>query len=863
MKTSEPKEEFVRRALTEDEKKMFRAMGQEPPATSLDSIGFFTKQVPDTKKIKSVVDMLLDSEGQMIPGGIGGINQRIADQLKETGGPVTPEAIKKILISSMGQAGMDTDLLHRGVLGMQMEGSGALTSAGRRGRQAILRELKARGAGNLSEIELLMSKPELSDFGGKPGQTSEKDRAIASQMSLQLKQDKLSYDTALKQTEIDNKTLSIKRAYNDALSASTRGLMGDSKIKLRESKISLQQAYDRNEKEINNEIEITTRQFEIDRRGIEAALKGATMSDKPTQDRLLGELQATAGLSGVAARNELARVQAGLKDMEKDPQQMIILNAQQSMLQAIIKRDENLMENNALLDREKTALENGINNAELQFKIDKQILENKYKYNRVLDMETRQKEVQLQEDKNRYLRTDFMSGRITGEDFAAANARTRSMRRDAFGMAGEPMAGFGELMGDSYRYGTRNAAEDFERGMVDVAQNIRSGFKDSIRAVVTDSESFSDALVGVMDGLLDRTFETGLDVLTGKLFNAIGNIATRSKGGPIPRGYNQGGVVTGGSGVRDDVMTFMQGGEYVIKKSSAQRIGYSTLNAINSYASGGKARVSLAKDFLYTGDDPTRPTGGGFAVSKGLSTAALFRDDDPQTGRVFGRQSTLANYLEYRRGEEARRAAEVDRVKQMKRGRIMKAYVGAAMNIGAGYLIGRSQGLYGGSKPELSGAEGGGIPASLVDPKLQGPRRMDDSYNRGGSPALVQGGEYIMSPQTTAKYGTGFMAELNRGRMPGFNMGGAVGGGGLAAGGITTNNVNLAINIDKGGKSSVQSESSSGSGQDKEREDKSEVERQKKMGEAIRGVVLKEIERQQRPGGLLRDNASYAGGRKP
>ena len=34
------------------------------------------------------------------------------------------------------------------------------------------------------------------------------------------------------------------------------------------------------------------------------------------------------------------------------------------------------------------------------------------------------------------------------------------------------------------------------------------------------------------------------------------------------------------------------------------------------------------------------------------------------------------------------------------------------------------------------------------------------------------------------------------------------------------------------------------------------------MGEAIRGVVLKEIERQQRPGGLLRDNASYAGGRK-
>ena len=106
------------------------------------------------------------------------------------------------------------------------------------------------------------------------------------------------------------------------------------------------------------------------------------------------------------------------------------------------------------------------------------------------------------------------------------------------------------------------------------------------------------------------------------------------------------------------------------------------------------------------------------------------------------------------------------------------------------------------------------------------------------------------------------MAELNRGRMPGFNMGGLVGGSGGAGGGITTNNVNLAINVDKSGQTSVQTEQTSGGGKDKEREDKSEIERQKKMGEAIRGVVLKEIERQQRPGGLLRDNASYSGGRR-
>tara|TARA_Y100001972_G_scaffold122389_1_gene167904 strand:- start:1298 stop:1678 length:381 start_codon:yes stop_codon:yes gene_type:complete len=124
------------------------------------------------------------------------------------------------------------------------------------------------------------------------------------------------------------------------------------------------------------------------------------------------------------------------------------------------------------------------------------------------------------------------------------------------------------------------------------------------------------------------------------------------------------------------------------------------------------------------------------------------------------------------------------------------------------------------------------------------------------------GGEYIMSPQTTAKYGTGFMSELNRGRLPGYQNGGMVGGGGGASSAITTNNVNLAINIDKSGQTSVETQSTSGQGENQERQDKSEVEKQKQMGEAIRGVVLKEIERQQRPGGLLRDGASYAGGRR-
>ena len=53
-------------------------------------------------------------------------------------------------------------------------------------------------------------------------------------------------------------------------------------------------------------------------------------------------------------------------------------------------------------------------------------------------------------------------------------------------------------------------------------------------------------------------------------------------------------LLAGGSGYKDDVPTMMQGGEFVIKKSSAQKIGYGTLNAINGYAQGGPTfRVHL------------------------------------------------------------------------------------------------------------------------------------------------------------------------------------------------------------------------------------------------------------------------------
>jgi hypothetical protein len=123
------------------------------------------------------------------------------------------------------------------------------------------------------------------------------------------------------------------------------------------------------------------------------------------------------------------------------------------------------------------------------------------------------------------------------------------------------------------------------------------------------------------------------------------------------------------------------------------------------------------------------------------------------------------------------------------------------------------------------------------------------------------GGEFIMSSGATAEHGTAFMSQLNRGRLPGFQEGGLVGGGGAAmAAGITTNNVNLSINIDKAGGAEVTAEKS---GRDRSKNDErstsEEAEDSKKLAEGIRNAVLKEIITQQRPGGLLRDGASASG----
>ena len=571
----------------------------------------------------------------------------------------------------------------------------------------------------------------------------------------------------------------------------------------------------------------------------------------------------------------------------------------------------------------------------------------------------------------------FEQGLISGDEY-------RQTRRTArLGRGGAPM----EAFGDQFKYGGRDAMLEMEEGATNVARTMKSSFADAFQSIASGANSVEGALANMAQSILNSISSISANMFSNMLFSQWQG----ANGGLVP-GYASGGVVTGGSGHKDDVPTMMQGGEFVIKKSSAQKIGYGALNAINGYAEGGPAKegpsmgqmglvaagasalsgvigsamasspqkplpsqdygfgkgkygyfggpdpdagqvdritggggrasASLGKGFVYYRRDPetgrliserARPTEGRFEVSERLSLLGRLGGDDPQTSRMFGKEQAMAKYQDYLVAETKSRKDQIDAVKKQKKQRLIGAYMNAAMLIGGAHWMGGlnvptggggaasgnppagwsapDMGGYGpdgyplGSSPQvgwgtpstytsalrsspgvISGGSYTNNPSNTVGWPTSGPGSPGGAlggyqhYANGGStrgtPAMVMGGEYIMSPDTVRTYGTNFMHELNRGNVGGYANGGPVGGsaggggGSTLIGGNTTNNVKLNINIDKSGKTEANAEFSDDKGSSTESEQE-DVQKNKELGEVLQGVVLQELVKQQRPGGLL------------
>jgi len=523
----------------------------------------------------------------------------------------------------------------------------------------------------------------------------------------------------------------------------------------------------------------------------------------------------------------------------------------------------------------------------------------------------------------------FNAGQIGADELRAIKANART---NAPGAAGNPM----EAFRDQFMYGGRDHMLEFESGVVSVANTMKSSFSSAFQSIASGASSGKEAIVSFADSILNSISNVSANMATNMLFSKM-----FSGGGQVSR-FASGGLVTGGSGVRDDVPAMMSGGEYVIRKSAVNKIGVGTLNAINGYASGGStggqqggdfsmmdaaklygisaaasvasgainqpakadkiaqqnyglgrsehgflggadpdaggvdairgggrsASVSLNKAFVYYRRDPVtgqlvseraRPTEGRFETSSLISTMGLLREDDPQTARMFSKEEKMAGYQDYLATEKARRSDVIKAHNKQKRGRLMSAYVNAAMLVGGQALMGGAGDLQGSVYSRAQDAKAANFEFGRLDGRPMGDARGGaiPSFAGGGrvSPAMLMGGEYVMSPDSVRTYGANFMSELNRGNVPGYANGGLVGGGGAAGTGTSTNNVKININIDKSGNAEVGSslEASQGDNAD-DRDINNEVENNRKMAEMLQGVVLKTIVDQQRPGGLLQDS---------
>jgi len=122
--------------------------------------------------------------------------------------------------------------------------------------------------------------------------------------------------------------------------------------------------------------------------------------------------------------------------------------------------------------------------------------------------------------------------------------------------------------------------EEFSSGADQFVSSLSSGLVDAI----SKGESLGDVLRSAALDFTSRMAKVGLD-----------NVFRQTIGSFIP-GFAEGGMITGGSGNKDDVPAVLMGGEYVMKKSAVQKYGPNFMNALNSgriegYNQGGMVRT--------------------------------------------------------------------------------------------------------------------------------------------------------------------------------------------------------------------------------------------------------------------------------
>ena len=338
--------------------------------------------------------------------------------------------------------------------------------------------------------------------------------------------------------------------------------------------------------------------------------------------------------------------------------------------------------------------------------------------------------------------------------------------------------------------------EQILNDVADLSNKMSGHFASAWESFVTGASSGKDALKGFASAvamemqrlLFKHTIGRVMDNVFSSAFGALGAASSagagaRQAGGYIPKRYNSGGMVTGGSGYRDDVPAMMSGGEFVIRKSSVNKYGSGLMNALNSGSvpkmnKGGPSRSALMGEFsevdfesaptfagrsgargnfsnarsrgvsmglanAFLMNDPDRPGRGFSRVNRRLSNRALRSDSLVQSKFRRSRADKFMSYHEYLRGEFDRRQEARQNFRDQKAATLQAGMINAAVSgVIAGGMTYRNL-----NSPKIDGETG--FTAENIDAaKAQGfsnreIKMFQDSgvtLNPSGLPNMARGG---------------------------------------------------------------------------------------------------------------------------
>ena len=430
----------------------------------------------------------------------------------------------------------------------------------------------------------------------------------------------------------------------------------------------------------------------------------------------------------------------------------------------------------------------------------------------------------------------------------------------------------------------------------DTPKALADGLTEAMKVGLSGADNIGEALQNVAKSFLQTIqsamLESASKNIVGSFTAAIGG----SQGGYVKK-FATGGMVTGGSGIRDDVPAMLSAGEYVMRKSAVQKYGAENIAKMND---GGIFLPGVRGGSAISGYDQLSKfanqttTSGATDILQGTGSTAYANLED-QSSRLsrFGlmNEDTIKGEVTsaQQQGLDLIAKREAYRTQQRKamQQQIISTVASIAVAYGAGKLrsamktkpttkLDYGQNNFKGGIENLNNTvlNNQGLANAIPNDKFESlyfnsaPRvgvgnaigyrggaygGMIAGFNNGGGPtddipALLMGGEYVMNRATTRKYGKQYLDSMNTGRAR-FADGGEVGMDATVESSDskakvdskTGTAVNISINV-SGSSSSTESQGQTSQGG---------VD-YKKMGERIKAVVLETINEEKRLGGALR-----------